>query len=80
MTATVFVMAAVPKLTADPQAVAGFTAIGLGQPGMYHAARVRRWDGGHAHGRAAAGRRSSPGGGRSRTAQLIALVRDHTHR
>lgn len=54
-------MAAVPKLTADPQAVAGFTAIGLGQPGMYHAARVRRWDGGHARGRAAAGRRSSPG-------------------
>ncbi|HEY2764929.1 MAG TPA: DoxX family protein [Pseudonocardiaceae bacterium] len=35
MTAAVFVMVAVPKLTADPQAVAGFTAMGLGQPGMY---------------------------------------------
>jgi uncharacterized membrane protein YphA (DoxX/SURF4 family) len=33
--AGVFVMAAVPKLTADPQAVAGFTALGLGIAGMY---------------------------------------------
>src|SRR5215813_12603480 len=35
VTAAVFVMAAVPKLTADPQAVAGFTALGLGTSGMY---------------------------------------------
>ncbi|HEY6424755.1 MAG TPA: DoxX family protein [Pseudonocardiaceae bacterium] len=35
VTAAVFVMAAFPKLTADPQAVAGFNAIGLGQVGMY---------------------------------------------
>ena len=33
--AAVFLMAALPKLTADPQAVAGFTAIGLGETGMY---------------------------------------------
>lgn len=33
--AGVFVLAAVPKLTADPQAVAGFTAMGLGIAGMY---------------------------------------------
>jgi uncharacterized membrane protein YphA (DoxX/SURF4 family) len=33
--AGVFVMAAVPKLTADPQAVAGFAALGLGTVGMY---------------------------------------------
>lgn len=31
----VFVMAAIPKLTADPQAVAGFAALGLGTTGMY---------------------------------------------
>jgi uncharacterized membrane protein YphA (DoxX/SURF4 family) len=35
MTAGVFVMAAVPKLTADPMAVAGFTAMGFGVAGMY---------------------------------------------
>ena len=35
MMAAVFLMAALPKLTADPQAVAGFTAIGLGETGMY---------------------------------------------
>ncbi|MGH3766487.1 MAG: DoxX family protein [Pseudonocardiaceae bacterium] len=35
MTAAAFVMAAVPKVTADPQAVAGFNAIGLGVAGMY---------------------------------------------
>jgi hypothetical protein len=28
-------MAAIPKLTADPQAVAGFTELGLGTAGMY---------------------------------------------
>jgi hypothetical protein len=33
--AGVFVMAAIPKVTADPQAVAGFTALGLGTVGMY---------------------------------------------
>ena len=33
--AGVFVMAAIPKLTADPQAVAGFAALGLGTTGMY---------------------------------------------
>jgi len=35
VTAAVFVMAAIPKITADPQAVAGFDAIGLGLVGMY---------------------------------------------
>ena len=35
LTAAVFVFAAVPKLTADPMAVAGFTAMGLGTTGMY---------------------------------------------
>lgn len=35
LTAAVFVMAAVPKLTANPQAVAGFQALGLGEVGMY---------------------------------------------
>jgi uncharacterized membrane protein YphA (DoxX/SURF4 family) len=35
LTAGVFVMAAVPKLIADPQAVAGFTMMGLGVTGMY---------------------------------------------
>lgn len=35
VTAVVFVMAAVPKVSADPQAVAGFNAIGLGMVGMY---------------------------------------------
>ena len=30
-----YVMASVSKLTADPQAVAGFTAMGLGTAGMY---------------------------------------------
>lgn len=35
VTAGVFVMAAVPKVTADPQAVAGFTAMGFGTVGMY---------------------------------------------
>jgi uncharacterized membrane protein YphA (DoxX/SURF4 family) len=35
LTAGVFVMAAVSKLTADPQAVAGFTMMGLGVTGMY---------------------------------------------
>ncbi len=35
MTAGVFVMAALPKLTGDPMAVAGFTAMGLGTTGMY---------------------------------------------
>jgi uncharacterized membrane protein YphA (DoxX/SURF4 family) len=33
--AGVFVMAAIPKLTADPQAVAGFSELGLGTAGMY---------------------------------------------
>ncbi|MGH4025669.1 MAG: DoxX family protein [Pseudonocardiaceae bacterium] len=33
--AGVFVMAAIPKVTADPQAVAGFAALGLGTVGMY---------------------------------------------
>lgn len=33
--AGVFVLAAIPKLTADPQAVDGFTALGLGTVGMY---------------------------------------------
>ena len=33
--AGVFVMAAIPKVTADPQAVAGFTALGLGTVGRY---------------------------------------------
>ncbi len=35
VTAAVFVMAAIPKVTADPQAVTGFTAMGLGVAGMY---------------------------------------------
>ncbi len=35
VTAAVFVMAAIPKVTADPQAVAGFHAMGLGVAGMY---------------------------------------------
>jgi len=35
LTAGVFVMAALPKLTADPRAVAGFTMMGLGTSGMY---------------------------------------------
>ncbi|MDT7639208.1 MAG: hypothetical protein QOC83_3496 [Pseudonocardiales bacterium] len=35
LTAGVFVMAAVPKVTADPMAVAGFTMMGLGTTGMY---------------------------------------------
>lgn len=35
LTAAVFVFAAVPKLTADPQAVAGFSALGFGLVGMY---------------------------------------------
>jgi uncharacterized membrane protein YphA (DoxX/SURF4 family) len=35
VTAAVFVFAAVPKVTADPQAVAGFDAMGLGNTGMY---------------------------------------------
>ncbi|MGH3798280.1 MAG: DoxX family protein [Pseudonocardiaceae bacterium] len=35
LAAGVFVMAAIPKVTADPQAVAGFTALGLGTVGMY---------------------------------------------
>jgi uncharacterized membrane protein YphA (DoxX/SURF4 family) len=35
LTAGVFVMAAVPKVTADPMAVAGFTVMGLGTTGMY---------------------------------------------
>lgn len=34
-TAAVFVMAAMPKISADPQAVAGFQALGLGEVGMY---------------------------------------------
>jgi uncharacterized membrane protein YphA (DoxX/SURF4 family) len=35
VTAAVFVMAAISKITADPQAVAGFNAMGLGVAGMY---------------------------------------------
>jgi uncharacterized membrane protein YphA (DoxX/SURF4 family) len=35
LTAAVFVMAAISKVTADPQAVAGFNAMGLGVAGMY---------------------------------------------
>jgi uncharacterized membrane protein YphA (DoxX/SURF4 family) len=35
VTAAVFVMAAISKVTADPQAVAGFNAMGLGVAGMY---------------------------------------------
>ncbi|MGH8573284.1 MAG: DoxX family protein, partial [Gammaproteobacteria bacterium] len=35
LVAGVFVMAAIPKVTADPQAVAGFIALGLGAVGMY---------------------------------------------
>lgn len=35
VTAAVFVLAAIPKVIADPQAVAGFAAIGFGQVGMY---------------------------------------------
>jgi hypothetical protein len=35
VTAAVFVMAAVPKVTAAPQAVEGFNAMGLGEVGMY---------------------------------------------
>jgi uncharacterized membrane protein YphA (DoxX/SURF4 family) len=35
VTAAVFVMASVPKLTADPRAVAGFELMGLGTAGMY---------------------------------------------
>ncbi|MEQ3553511.1 DoxX family protein [Pseudonocardia nematodicida] len=33
--AAVFVMAAIPKITGDPVAVAGFDLLGLGMPGMY---------------------------------------------
>lgn len=33
--AGVYVMAAIPKVTADPQAVAGFATLGLGTVGMY---------------------------------------------
>jgi uncharacterized membrane protein YphA (DoxX/SURF4 family) len=35
VTAAVFVFAALPKVMADPQAVAGFEAIGFGVAGMY---------------------------------------------
>lgn len=35
VTAGVFVMAAIPKVTADPQAVTGFAELGLGTVGMY---------------------------------------------
>jgi uncharacterized membrane protein YphA (DoxX/SURF4 family) len=35
LTAALFVFAAIPKLTADPMAVAGFDMMGLGAPGMY---------------------------------------------
>jgi uncharacterized membrane protein YphA (DoxX/SURF4 family) len=35
VTAAVFVFAALPKILADPQAVAGFEAIGFGVVGMY---------------------------------------------
>jgi len=35
LTAALFVFAAIPKLTADPMAVAGFEMMGLGTPGMY---------------------------------------------
>lgn len=35
LTAALFVFAAVPKITADPMAVAGFTLMGLGTTGMY---------------------------------------------
>lgn len=35
LTAALFVFAAVPKLTADPMAVAGFAAIGFSPTGMY---------------------------------------------
>jgi uncharacterized membrane protein YphA (DoxX/SURF4 family) len=35
LAAAVFVFAALPKVTADPQAVAGFEALGLGTAGMY---------------------------------------------
>lgn len=35
VTAAVFVFAALPKLTADPLAVAGFSAMGFGSVGMY---------------------------------------------
>lgn len=35
LAAGVYVLAAIPKVTADPQAVAGFTALGLGTVGMY---------------------------------------------
>ncbi|HEX4359851.1 MAG TPA: DoxX family protein [Pseudonocardia sp.] len=35
LTAAVFVFAAIPKLTADPMAVAGFAAIGFSTTGMY---------------------------------------------
>jgi uncharacterized membrane protein YphA (DoxX/SURF4 family) len=35
VTAAVFVMAAVPKITATTQAVEGFNAMGLGEVGMY---------------------------------------------
>lgn len=35
LTAGIFVMAAVPKVTADPMAAAGFAQIGLGNAGMY---------------------------------------------
>jgi uncharacterized membrane protein YphA (DoxX/SURF4 family) len=35
VTAAIFVMAAVPKVTAAPQAVEGFTTMGLGVVGMY---------------------------------------------
>lgn len=33
--AATFVMAAIPKITGDPIAVAGFDLLGLGMPGMY---------------------------------------------
>lgn len=35
LTSALFVFASVPKLTADPMAVAGFDAMGLGTSGMY---------------------------------------------
>jgi uncharacterized membrane protein YphA (DoxX/SURF4 family) len=35
LTAAVFVFAAIPKITADPMAVAGFEAMGLGAAGMF---------------------------------------------
>jgi uncharacterized membrane protein len=35
LTAAVFVFAAIPKVTADPMAVAGFAAMGIGTAGMH---------------------------------------------